>query len=77
MPARCRGEESMSDLSTTLLAFASRHQPFQHIHVESLVNRGPFWYKFKVDDTSDFEKADQHCRRPSQLLTQLESQNVS
>jgi hypothetical protein len=30
------------------------------LHVEYLINSGPFGYEFKVDDTPDVEKADQH-----------------
>jgi hypothetical protein len=32
-------------VSTTLLASAPRHQ---HLHVECVVNIGPFWYRYKV-----------------------------
>jgi hypothetical protein len=34
---------------------------FKHLHVECLINSGPFGYEFKVDDTPDVGKADQHC----------------
>jgi hypothetical protein len=33
----------------------------QHLHVERLINSGPFGYKFKLDDTPDVEKVDRHC----------------
>jgi hypothetical protein len=45
----------------SLLAPHDINKPFQHLHVDCLINSGPFGYKFKVDDTSDVEKADQHC----------------
>jgi hypothetical protein len=32
----------------------------QHLHVECVINSGHFGYRFKVDDTADVEKADQH-----------------
>jgi hypothetical protein len=43
------------------LAPQSNNKPFQHLHVECLINSGPFGYKLKVDDTPDVEKAEQHC----------------
>jgi hypothetical protein len=62
VPARCRGEESMSNLSTTpTLAPRGINKPFQHLHVEYLINSGPFGYKFKENNTPDVEKAAQHC----------------
>jgi hypothetical protein len=61
-PAHCRGEESMSDLSQlSSLAPHGINKPFLHLHVECLINSGSFGYKFKVDDTSDVKKANQHC----------------
>jgi hypothetical protein len=33
---------------------------FQHLRVEYPINSGPFGHKFKVGDTRDVEKADQH-----------------
>jgi hypothetical protein len=52
----------MSDIATVLLACASRHQyAFSNLHLGYLINSGPFGYKFKVDDTPDVKKGDQHC----------------
>jgi hypothetical protein len=60
LPACCHGKESMSNPSTILLACTSGiNKPFQNMHVECLINSGPFRYKFKVDDTPDAGKADQ------------------
>jgi hypothetical protein len=42
------------------LAPHSISKPFQHLRVECLINSVPFWYRFKVDDTTDVAKADQH-----------------
>jgi hypothetical protein len=60
VPAR-HGEESMSNLFTTFLMPRGINKPFQHLHVEYLINSVPFKYKFKVGDTSDVGKPDQHC----------------
>jgi hypothetical protein len=35
--------------------------PFKRLHVEYIINSGPFGYEFKVDDIPDVQKADQHC----------------
>jgi hypothetical protein len=50
----------------SLLAPHGIIKPLQHLHVGCLINSGSFGYEFKVDDTPDVEKADQHCfdRRP-------------
>jgi hypothetical protein len=62
VPACCHCEESMSDLSTTLsLVPHSINKPFQHLHIERLINSGPFGCKFKVDYTPDVEREAQHC----------------
>jgi hypothetical protein len=42
VPACCCGEESMSSLSTTLLAPHGISKPFQHLHKECLINSGSF-----------------------------------
>jgi hypothetical protein len=39
------------------LAPRSINKPFQHHHVECLINSGPSGYEFKVDVTPDVEKA--------------------
>jgi hypothetical protein len=52
-PARCRGEESTSHLSPRLRLMAST----LHLHVDCLINSGPFGYRFEVD----VEKAGQQC----------------
>jgi hypothetical protein len=58
--AHCHGEESMRDLFTTLLTCTHGiNKPFQHIHIECVINSGSFGYKFEVDDTPDVKKADQ------------------
>jgi hypothetical protein len=46
-------------ISPQLSSFAPQgiNKPFQHLHIKYLINSGPFGYKFKVDDTSDVEKA--------------------
>jgi hypothetical protein len=62
MSVPCQDEESTSDLSTPILAYpSSTNTPFQHLHVECLINSGQFGHKLKIDVTSDVEKADQHC----------------
>jgi hypothetical protein len=61
VPAHSRGEESMSDFFTTLLTPHGINKPFQHMHIECLINSSPSGYKFKVDDNPDVKKADQHC----------------
>jgi hypothetical protein len=33
------------------------NMPFEHLHVECLINSGPFRQKFKVNDTRDVEKS--------------------
>jgi hypothetical protein len=43
------------------LAPHGNNKPFQHLQVVAcLNNRGPFGHRFKVDDTADAKKADQH-----------------
>jgi hypothetical protein len=39
-----------------LLAPHGISKPFQHLHIECLINSGPFRYKFKADDTPDVKK---------------------
>jgi hypothetical protein len=47
----CRGEESIGDLhSSPGLRLTAT---IQHLHVECLINRGPFLYKFKANGTPD------------------------
>jgi hypothetical protein len=41
VPACC-GEESMSSCSATLFTPHSINKPFQHLHIECLINSGPF-----------------------------------
>jgi hypothetical protein len=59
MPARCRDEESMSDLSS--LPPHTINKPFQQLHLECLINSGTFGQKIEVDDTADVVNADQYC----------------
>jgi hypothetical protein len=49
-------------ISPELSSLAPRriNKHFQHLHVECMNNSGSLGYKFKVDDTSNVEKADQH-----------------
>jgi hypothetical protein len=33
----------------------------EDLHMECMINIGPFRYNFKLDDTPDVKKAGQHC----------------
>jgi hypothetical protein len=56
------GEESMAiTLQLSLLVPYGMNKAFQHLHVECLINGDPLGYQFKMDDTPDVEKVDQHC----------------
>jgi hypothetical protein len=63
----CVGALSWSRISeryTLQLSSLEPHgisKPFQRLQIDFLINSGPFWHKFKVDDAPDIEKADQHC----------------
>jgi hypothetical protein len=48
-------------LQLSLLASHIISMLFQHLHVECVINSGPFGYRFKLDDTPNVKKADQHC----------------
>jgi hypothetical protein len=63
MLAYCHGEKLMSDHSPQLSSLFPHgiSKPFQHLHIECLINSGPFRYKFEVDYAPDVEKADQNC----------------
>jgi hypothetical protein len=39
----------------------SLHKPFQHLHVDCLINSGPFRHKFKVYYNPDVNKSDKNC----------------
>jgi hypothetical protein len=55
------GEESLGHISTALLSCASRLQKAFSAPPQGMSdNSGPFGCKFKVDDVSDVEKANQH-----------------
>jgi hypothetical protein len=61
MPARCRDEESMSDLCTIFLTCVSgHHEACKTPAHTSLTNSGPFGHRSEVDDASDVEKTDQY-----------------
>jgi hypothetical protein len=55
--------EKHSAISPPLYSLAphSINKPLQTLHMECLINSGPFGHRFEVDDTTDVEEADQHC----------------
>jgi hypothetical protein len=36
------------------------NKPYQQLHLKCLISSGPFGYRFKVGDTPDVGKSDQH-----------------
>jgi hypothetical protein len=53
--------QSAISAQLTVLVPHGINKRFHHLDVECLINSAPFRHKFKVDDTPDVEKADQHC----------------